>query len=472
MIIVDNDVKKIAGLMLNIENNKLLFNERGELIKYHKGKNIPKYNKYKVEDVTCEFVVKMGIIITTKVRVNGLASSLTTTLDKYKTLSNRTMSTYSDQHTLVMEEVTYTDTTVNNTYRLSKRDIVTSGYDMRNGILNQYGDKIKFLWFIDSMDGPIFHKLKIEELCPFALSDYYLYRSISTIFVNNGIFNVSGIYKSLDYPGIEAYNAYKDRRIIKDPIIISSTAGLAYEIYHQFTGEDFVHTELPNDLMDCEFSNDFLRLKRRDSSKKWHSQLLEKFDYLQQEIDEKEMLEEGKPPFPDDVCFVTGIPLHDFFYVLTIKNQHSTFDIAVDPTVMHKNYLCGRGQNRNSFSDYLTYILDDVNVIEVKKAFNKNLSKLDVIESLDINPRKRKIMMLMETTGVYSVPYHYNYQGSENRIDCLIVLDPKSQIRYLGLPDIDVHMLTLFKNEQTVLFRYIPAAFISPTSPVIKQYLL
>jgi hypothetical protein len=276
--------------------------------------------------------------------------------------------------------------------------------------------------------------------------------------------------KQLNYPALDQYNMFRANQIVRDPIYISWLGGLHFELYYQFTkSPPRIYDKAWPDMFSEDALPEPLRLKRLNPDRPYLEQLAEPFDYDKQE-EEELMVEEGKAPFPNDVCFITKIPIYQDFYVGTIANATHEFDIALSPAAVHTNYAGKSGD-----ISVISHIASNpaLTLVRFRRSVHPR-SFLEVLDMLDIDPVKKNIMRCMELYGSYSdlkdmanrsnMPTRYPLTARQ-----YYVVDKTTRQIYLGLSGISDGHVVMYQNTPTILFRVINVIEADEPDPILFQ---
>jgi hypothetical protein len=195
-------------------------------------------------------------------------------------------------------------------------------------------------------------------------------------------------------------------------------------------------------------------IRRLNPNKKWYTQLQEPFNYKEQEILENDNIETGKPPFRNDVCFITGTPLYNKAYILEVQyngSDNKTPDpstksyIFIGAFVYHMPFI-SKGYNLE-----LMPILSENN-IKILQTFITNFDRteFDVINMIPnklLHPMKKNIMLAISKNGIL-----YQYQDNS---EIFYTVDLQKNIIYIGFKNLYDGQLIKYQNTDTVLFHLI-----------------
>jgi hypothetical protein len=467
-----DDYRRIAAQMINMETNQSVYDSDGkELYTDSKRTRRPKFNIYSKNSVEFEFTLTTGTVIlylkpSSSYKTDEHAELISEEIQKLTLPENftETISNESGNYTAAKTNILTKTTLLNNHPNRSRhyRQIVTDPYYMKRVLEN---NKTQFVWLITTKREPQFlgSSLFIPELDPSIPSETYLNKSICTIVYDDiDMLNVRGLKKQLNYPSLKQYTMFSKNQILEEPIYLSWTGGLRYEIYYQFTGRQaiFNNITLEHEKLifrpikpDLEFKN--VELKRLNPEKSWKEQLQETFDYKKQEINEITSTEENKPKFLNDVCFISKIPLWDKFYVIKIKNNTCVFDIALAPSVVHS--IIFLDDMRLDFKDQLITSGDHITMLGLRICSHPRtfFQVLDLLTNR-ISPVKKNIMRCMELYGAYSKKNDVgNKILNSGWARNYYVMDNNTKQMYVGVCACNDTHLTLYQKTNTILFRVI-----------------
>ena len=474
-----NDYSRIAAQMINMETNQTVYDDNASsLYPDTKETKRPKFNIYNSNSVEFDFTLKNGIVVlylksNISYTRHDHAMFITEEIQKLNLPVNftETISNKSDYYTLAKSEITVKTTRFEQTYNSQKfyRKITTDPYCLKKIITS---NTAHFVWLIIIKNADNFRgsQLFIHEMDPTIPSEVCLNKSICTIIYDDiDMINNQETQKQLNYPSLNQYRMFSQNQIIVEPIYISWTGGLCYEIYYQFTGKTPKYNRLDlaadgeNFIGECsdfyklimpylEFKD--LKLKRLNPEKSWKTQLLEHFDYEKQEDDEINLKEEGKPEFPNDICFISKIPLWDKFYVIRIKNETCEFDIAIAPPLVHGKFRMNKVLM--GFKEYLSWKNGKISMLSLRICSHPRtlIQVLDMLPN-PIHPIKKHIMRCMELYGAYSKSNDSGNSNSFRYSRNYYVMDKITNQIYVGVKSCNDTHITLYQNTNTILFRII-----------------
>lgn len=474
---ISKDLDLIATQMVNMDTNQTIYDEKGKAKAFdtEDAKRTP-FNVYKHNSVEFEFQLAFGVVVmyinsNHDTNYSELIASAIDALGVPKSFKH-VNSKYTNVHTLVKEPIINRDTAFGIRKcdnRKCFRKIITDTYSVRKEMSSS---NLNFLWLVlvKSRDNFRGSYLKIEEVDRDSMSEAYLNKSICTIIYDGiGMFDVPTMTKQIDYPSLTQYAMFKQKQIIHEPLYISWVGGLSYELYYQFTKKSPTlslldnNTSVRNSITQNHNIYSSVRkliageqkLKRLNPDKPFEAQLLEPFDYEKQEEDENVLVDEGKPKYLNDVCFITKIPLWGPFYICTIKNATHEFNIAVAPTTVHTTYVVE--SRASTIETYINSLGTDIKLLKIYTGEHPR-SFLDVLDMLDINPVKKNIMRCIHLYGAYSDSNDLGNSlasrpGTASRN--YFVVDRDTDQIYLGLSGINDGHVAIYQGTRTVLFRVI-----------------
>jgi hypothetical protein len=486
------DYRRIAAQMINMETNQKVYDDDAkEIYPDTKETKRLKFNSYLQNSVEFDFTLTTGTIVLylktkSSYERTDHAELIAQEIRKLTFPANftETVSNKSDYYTMVKSNISYITTVSHNSHNIEKcyRKIITDPYYLKKVLVS---NTAHFVWLILVKNEGNFRgsHLSIQEVDPSFPSEIYLNRSICTIVYDDiDMINTQGIKKQINYPSLGQYRMFSKKQILEEAIYVSWTGGLRYEIYYQFTGHQAIFNHIALDptgefvqgfgnevykpvMPNLEFKE--VELKRLNPEKSWEEQLLETFDYDKQEEEEINLVEEGKPKFPNDICFISKIPLWTQFYVIRVKNETCEFDIAVAPSVVHNKILVGK--LHLDFKDQLSHKNNKVSMVSLRICSHPRtfLQVLDMIPN-KITSVKKNIMRCMETYGAYSKSNDSGNRTSNSRhARNYYVMDKNTKQMYVGLQGCkDIHM-SLYQNTNTILFRVMVIETLRSPDPLL-----
>lgn len=439
------DIDRIAKCMINIESNRIVYNEYGEKVDKKE-----KFNVYQDEFVEYDFILQYAKIILylrpdqnfSYCEIQNKIMNLTIPIQNF-------IHKNSDNYNLIEIKPSNTITKNNCGYSSKVFRFITSNFDSFKKSLKT--DRISFSWFIEKFNKT--NSFYIPELYPKIPPEEYLNKSIFTVIYDGvGMFQNNKIIKQINYPSLKQYYMYNKCKIIEEPIYISLKEGLIYEIYNYFKGSlpklylpHKVERNMKYNLKYKDFPD--YNIKRVDLERTWEDQILDDFDYKKQEEIEKNLNKEDKNKFRNDICFISRIPLYDRYYIVRISNKTCEFNIAVSPCGF-EIFMC------------LSQIIYKDKGYKILSVIERNYSKkrkfLDVLDTLAINPIKKNIMKCIELYGCYMTEKMELY-----------TVDKKTSQIYVGLEQIGDADIIKYSNTNTILFRIIPVMFLDRENDII-----
>lgn len=474
---VDN-YRKIAAQMINMETNQKVYdNDAKELYPNTSDTVRPKFNVYNHNSIEFEFSLTTGIIVLylkddSNYDRTDHAALLIEEIQKLSLPVNfsETVSSESKYYTMAKTKLFNRNTSPNANFSNGKvyRKIITDPYYFKKSISS---NEANFVWVLIVKTEGNFRGsyLSIQELDSGVPSEIYLNKSICTIIYDDtNMFDIRGIKQQINYPSIEQYRMFSQNQLVEEPIYVSWKCGLQYEIYYQFTGkkpilnnlsvceEGFLAEESSLNrykLITTELPFKDANLKRLNLDKPWKEQLLEPFNYKKQEEDEINLNEEGKPIFPNDICFISKIPLWDKFYVIRIKNETDEFNIALSPSVVHGKIRYDGGYL--GFGSQILMKTENISIMSVSICSHPRtfLQVLDMFPN-KINPIKKNIMRCMEIYGAYSKASDVGNKTNTSKFARnYYVMDKVTEQMYVGVQGCNDTHIILYQNTSTILFR-------------------
>jgi hypothetical protein len=462
---INNDLDLIAKMMLNIEHNKQIYRLDGVR---NTGVAIQKsFNCYTHSQVDFDINVSMGVVLiyipeNSETTITIIQQSL---INKFQCIS------YENQNKIPYTSNSYNSTTytlINKKYNSGNNSTTTShsGPSYRQIIINKNNIRrclesgTRFVWLLQkSLNSYLYVP---ELLLKGYLTSDYLARSISTIIYDDqDLFNMTHGTKQLDYPNVYQYNMFKENRLLDKPIYISDIFGLDHEIlsyYYQTVNPKFLlYPYYHNITIDkCDY-NDF-EIRRRNINKDCYKQLYEPFDYVNQELEENNINESGKPPSPKDVCFITGMPLYNTVYLLKIKpdekknNSSGLSDMGIShilvcPFIFHSKILIDNNNQINNCKK-----LGKLNIMKcyLTKIKRTECDAINLIPKKNISPLKREILYTISRYGVSKISASLRNLGNQLLVTANIEKN-KVYIGFLKVTDADI---ILYADTETTMFHY------------------
>jgi hypothetical protein len=459
------EMDQLCKTMINIERNKHIYNTLGKE-NQPPVSNIP-FNCYTHEHVEFNISASIGVLVVYSKLVDNRINAtvfINKLMDILKCIPNNesreevpytTINYSSSYHTIFKtkppQSVHGTSSSVHGT---SYRKLISEPSEIKKACMSGS----RFVWFVVVGNQPTY--LSIPELTDSKfLKKSYLMRGTSTIIFDGiNLFNIKNRTKQINYPSLRQYTIFNQNKILETTINISQTVGLDYEInsYYPVDGCD-IHTKnsAPYSFFEAPLVDyNTINIRRVDQDKKWHIQLCEPFNYDKQEELETNIDETGKPPFPNDICFITHMPIYKHCYILKVgklvidSTEHTnTYEnithIMISPciyisTINHKNEL--------SFSDYFN-LLSGYTIIElfISKHPRTEFEAIQKIPSSKISPMKRDILECISVNGV-----NLNYEKKLT----LYTFNIEKKQAYIGLSHFEDCDIIKYTSTNTVLFHY------------------
>ena len=442
------NIDTICKTMLNIENNKTIFDNDGKLIPIDSRKSFSKYN---INQVEYDISVSSGVVLLylpndTDLTVRDMIKNITSKINALEREFNiRTININRPINTGLYNCTTYTYLAKNlSTAEFDKpsyRKLVYDKYELRQVCKNGFG----FTWFVNIIGSNDRH-LKLSELCKTAPTQLYLMESLSTIIYDNRqLFNIDTMQKQVDYPKLSQYNMFVNGQVLKDSIHISRMYGLDYEILKCYMPDliwNYSNFHCKKIKLDASH-----KIKRRDPNKEWFKQLQKPFDFAKQEMISAEYQESGKTPCLNDVCFITGAPLFNNVVLLKVSyNDDITTHthILINANVYSAVFIVNN-KNKNLYEYFISKKITILS--EHIVAYNRNESEaIALIPEYLIDPVKKDIMESISINGIYKKTWAYYNQ------DHLYTVNIKKNKIYLGFENIYDHHILKYQNTNTILF--------------------
>ena len=452
---VIDDMELVCKMMINIEQNKHIFNINGTLNNTNDKKP---FNNFIHQQVNYEMTVSMGVLLVyipkDIIRYVDIEQRLIYSfrenaefIDYETKVPTNTCLYNSTCYTLLNTKFSNGILTRTTTFGTAYRRIINNIHDIRKSC--ESGSR--FTWLIQIIEKPY---LQIPELSLKIPNKIHLLRSISTIIYDGSqLFNVKHGLHQLDYPSLSQYNMFKNNQILDETVYISQVSGLDYEIakYYNNNISEIIstHTSVNDELKTVDHT--IFQLRRQNPEKKWYQQLSEPFNFDEQEDLEKTIEETGKPAFRNDVCFITGMPLYKNAYLLKVEynlRPNNAYEEARVSYILVSTYIFNTSFLINNkyilFNRYLAQ--KHVSIVET---YLTNFSRceadvIDMIPEKNISPLKREIMKSISVNGIYKnndVNYTYTADLQKNKI-------------YIGIiNNIHDYDIMKFNNTNTILFQ-------------------
>lgn len=463
--ISNTNLEQICKQMINIENNKAVYAIDGSRYRTEKNGN---FNQYKYKHVEYNITVSMGtVLIYTNSSLNSQdmaykLSDMMNTLtppkassgairDYPKVSSNAIYG--SSQYTLVTKN---SPTLYNNS---TTADIYTQQAYYRKltaspNIRHLYKQGNRFIWMIQVISPsltylkPVNYSTKHDPR--HIESSEFLMLSLSTIIYDGiNMFNVKSGVKQINYPSLSQYTAIKQNRVITEHVSISLQSGLDSELmkYYMPTLRSTVDYRYGIRPQEHEFIDiNSVELRRINADKLWHVQLNEPFNYKTQEDLESNLEETGKPAFPNDVCFISRMPLYGLNYILKVKKskvsdvlEENVSHIPISRELYH-SIITIRKVNGLCLNDYINTI-SGYDVIEtyVTQYDRTELEAINMIPNDKISSLTKDLLVCISKNGIVEK-------------ESLYTMDLDKKIIYIGLNHISDSMIKKYMNTCTILF--------------------
>jgi hypothetical protein len=459
--------------MINIENNQNIFNLQG--LENNSAATKNPFNNYTYNQVDFNISVSIGVVIIYPSEDIQNRTVINLMRSKFRELnkdtrinlpysSNQYNSTY---HTLVTTKPNTSITgTSFNKFGKSYRKLITNSYDIKKSC----EDGSRFVWYIQVIDSNPY--LKIVELSSMVPQKSYLMRAVSTIIYDGKhLFNVKNGTKQINYPALTQYNMYKNNKILDTTIHISHLFGLDHEIISYYSDGEIDFETRVFGMYASDFKCDMLKydeveIRRVNKDKKWHIQIKEPFDYEKQEELESNTEETGKPPFPNDVCFITGMPIYSACYILKVGKLIPPVDatpvtetpepqyenishIMVSSYIYHLYFTSSRASQHNTFtSNFLRKSGYTIIQTFISTFPRTELEAIELIPPNKISPMKRDILTCISKNGGNLT------SDNNNHTTMLFTINMDKKIVYVGVETLsDIDIMT-YQTTNTVLFHF------------------
>lgn len=470
---ITDEVEQICKMMINIENNQNVFNLQGLENNSSTTKN--PFNNYTYNQVDFNISVSIGVVIIYTSEDIQNRTVINLMRSKFRELnkdtrinlpysSNQYNSTY---HTLVTTKPNTSITgTSFNKFGNAYRKLITNSYDIKKSC----EDGSRFVWYIQVIDSNPY--LKIVELSSMVPQKSYLMRAVSTIIYDGKhLFNVKNGTKQINYPALTQYNMYKNNKILDTTIHISHLFGLDHEIISYYSDGEIDFETRVFGMHASDFKCDMLKydeveIRRVNKDKKWHIQIKEPFDYEKQEELESNTEETGKPPFPNDVCFITGMPIYSACYILKVgklippvdatpatetpePQYENTSHIMVSSYIYHLYFTSSRASQYNTFtSNFLRKSGYTIIQTFISTFPRTELEAIELIPPNKISPMKRDILTCISKNGGNLT------SDNNNHTTMLFTINMDKKIVYVGVETLsDIDIMT-YQTTNTVLFHF------------------
>lgn len=470
------DAHLIATQMINIETNQLVYDPTGSFLNVQTKRD--PFNVYVHQSVEFEFQVTFGVVVIYTESGDDISSIIGNVITRLGVPESfkETIDPITDHYTLVTAPIRGFSTIIGakSSQTSCFRKLITDPYYIKRVMSSGGAD---FVWLIVQKTSRNFRgaHLRVAEVDPSYLSESYLNRSVCTILYDGmNMFDILTMSKQLNYPSLYQYNMFKNTRIVQDPIHVSWTLGMHAEIYYQFTKTPLTSESLrPYPIFGTPASFEEVKLKRLDPTRPCWQQLTDPFDYEAQELAENELLEEGKPRYPNDVCFITRIPLWGTFLVGTIKTGDQECDIAISPS-----FLFCKDTTRRNEGDMDALIASQskgMSTLVTLRTCIHPRTFVEVLDMMDIAPVKKNIMRCMELYGAYATPDNLGIavdgvpRYASRIARQYYVCDKLTNQIFVGVTGMTDAHIAMYQNTRTTLFRVINVEICTSPDPILFQ---
>lgn len=468
------DIDKICKMMINIEQNKYIYNIDG--IENDAKESKTPFNLYTYKNVEYNITTSIGVLIiyvknsSEDVTASNLSNDMINKFiqldgDEGGSCDNLPVSTpyhKSTYHTLVtlnnniVPNLIPNTLTNNSLYRLSYRTLIFSLRDFKKACESG----TRFIWYVHinhRINTPYLNIVELSERIP---NKIYLMRSISTIIYDgNDVFDVKNNTKQINYPSLNQYISYKNDKIIESPVHIKQIYGLDYEIISHFNRKNtekiskiFYEKSKSFKLVDYK---DF-KLRRIDRDKLWYNQLHDIFDYDIQELSELNSKETGKPIFPNDICFITRMPLYKHCYIAKVGfiSENKQNDDISNVNYVNISYILIAPYLYHSYKDFNQYFTDKCcySILDMYISLypRTEVETINLIPSENIDDLKRNLLRCISLNGCCLKNIN---NCSKTR---LYTFDIDTKIVYIGYDSIITDSdIIRHKDTDNILFRFI-----------------
>jgi hypothetical protein len=468
---IEDDVRMICKMMYNVEINRKIFKLDGtpEIAEVCK----ESFNSYTYQQINYNISPSYGVLVIYggSIPVRSFATLLERTfqhLDLYDGSALSPYSLYSNKstaYTLISKDSAGLHGTSSNLFQTHYRKLITNLHDLPRALTSGS----KFIWcIVKASDKPYLFPPELSSVFP---SEHYLNRALSTIIYDGmKLLNVKHGMMQINYPALSQYTISDKSLIIPELVYISGKMGLLPEIasyYCDSAQKESIFSNLPREFQEFTIGcikYDATKVRRLDPSKPWHVQLNTPWDYQDQEEQEKNIKETGKPAFHNDVCFLSQIPLHKTVYLIEVVSNKErppvdTIEtdlkdpivscIFVSPYIMHSEFKskCRAGY-KIRLPIYLSnygYKIISCSTVEFPRT---EIAVIKEINKDKISDKKRKLLYTISKYGCMGKPINfsetilYTFNPGDNQIYCGF----SGQIN-------DTEILA-YQNTNTILFRY------------------
>jgi hypothetical protein len=472
------DISLMCKMMFNIECNRKIFKLDGT-------PNTPDvqkepFNSYTYKQINYEASPSCGVLVVYTPEEATNSSIVGKLADEFRKLNLIDSSSFSPcslfdnkstAYTMISKKSSDLIGTSTSLYATHYRKIVTNHNDMARAMTGGS----RFIWLV--MFGDSY--LTPPELTDRYPTEQFLNLALSTVIYDKlSLLNVKHGMMQMNYPSLSQYTIYDKSLIIPEMIRIDETTGLLLEIASYYTDVALETTsvraltfikDLPDyfrnfkiDTVEYEDAN----VRRLDPAKPWHVQLKTPWDYVEQEAQEANILETGKPSFPDDVCFITKVPLYGKVYMIEVSDDSKesgvlaeTVDLAyilnpptsrifISPYIMHQLIQDPMGKRNINLVEYMKaykYKIESCNIVKYPR------TETQVILNLDTNCISVEKKRLLHTIATYGCMVNFSsYLDS-----VMYAVNPVTKQIYCGFSRAirDIEMLA-YQKTKTIIFRY------------------
>jgi hypothetical protein len=475
---VVEDIPMLCKMMYNVECNRKIFRLNGnpQSTKVH---NDP-FNSYTYKQVNYNISPSYGVLVIYGdcMPIKQFAELLQTKFEYFKLYDRIGLSPYSlgtnksTAYTLISKDSAGLKKTSTNIYHEHYRKIITNLADL-NLIMKT---SPKFIWYVLNVSNKAY--LYPPELSTGYPSEEYLNNALSTIIYDGAqLLNVKHGMMQINYPALTQYTISYKSRIIPELVYISVKAGLLLEIASYYDDEEEKDEErkyLFYDRLPTEFQNYYIgcieyasaKVRRLDPSKLWHVQLNTHWDYQDQEDQEKNIIETGKPTFHNDVCFLSKTPLYNTVYLIEVIHNKKKLPVVfttevktteidpivscifVSPYMMHYSFEKKQNGLHMRLPEYLKTFGYQIIGCSTVKFPRKEFAVIKEIKSNKISDKKRELLYIISKYGCMRKIKNNQYY--------MYAFNPNNNQVYCGFPSQinDIEILE-YQNTNTILFRYI-----------------
>jgi hypothetical protein len=458
-----DDMSHVCKMMINMERNQFAYKMNGA---QNTEATPAAFNKYMYKQVEYNINISYGVLLIytddtsiTHIRITNILKEFFQNFDVFDAQARACVSEHnaSTQYTLVNKLDDDAVVTSTCSHDKAKRRFIINQSDIKK----YCSAGSKFNWFVNIIKKPsaravgLSRYLHVAEYSKLPLDMRYLNRSTSTIIYDGiNLFNAKSGTKQINYPSIKQYNLHTQNRLLNVSICVSNIYGLDAEIHKcccldkQLLSNQHSNTRKVFNVVDI----DDFEIRRINKSKKWYEQIDEELNYLEQEDLESKSEEIGKPPFPDDICFITHVPLYANVYLLKVGKPGGIAGHANISYIMINAYVyhtTKTGKIGLSLEEYVKRVSGyDVMETCIIKYPRTELEVIQNIPSNQIDPIKKEIMECISKNGGFSTPSFYESSSA------LYTVNLEKNIIYVGTKNIYASDLCTHINSKTIIFRY------------------